>query len=49
MACLGAGAPGGPLGGFTVFGQDAGLNSQWEGVLHAKAEKNRSRKQEAID
>lgn len=38
MTCLGAGAPGGPLGGFTVFRHDAWLDSQREGVLHAKAE-----------
>ena len=38
MTGLRAGAPGRPLSGFTVFRHDAGLDSQREGILHAKAE-----------
>lgn len=37
MTRLGAGTPGGPLGGLTVFRHDAGLHSQREGVLLTKA------------
>ena len=38
MTGLRAGAPGRPLSGFTVFRHDAGLDSQRDGILHAKAE-----------
>lgn len=34
---LGAGTPGGPLGGLTVFRHDAGLDRQREGVFRAQA------------